>query len=127
MATEEQKEIIPILRPGSAPRDEYPGGELHWLASRKANGAQELTVGYTVIAVGANNPRHRHPNCEEVLYVLKGDIRHHIEGTTDVLMTTGDCITIPRDRIHQAFNIGERPAELLVAFSSADRETVILV
>ena len=115
-----------VLRRGIAPRDEYPGGELHWLASRKASGAQELTVGYTLIEVGAHNPRHRHPNCEEVLYVLAGEIRHHIEGTADVQMTAGDCITVPRNRIHQAFNIGDRPAELLVSFSSADRETVFV-
>lgn len=126
MENETPKETIPVLRPGNAPRDEYPGGELHWLASRKASGAQELTVGYTVIAVGANNPRHRHPNCEEALYVLKGEIRHHIEGTPDVTMKPGDCITIPRDRVHQAFNIGEQPAELIVAFSSADRETIFV-
>ncbi len=119
-------EAIPVLRQGSAPREDYPGGEIHWLASGKANRARELTVGYTVIAVGGRNPRHRHPNCEEVLYVLAGEIRHHIEGTPDIPMSAGDCITIPRDRVHQAVNIGDRPAEMLVSFSSAERETLFV-
>jgi quercetin dioxygenase-like cupin family protein len=119
-------ESAPVLRRGSAPRESYPGGEIHWLASRKASGAGELTVGFTVIEVGANNPRHRHPNCEEVLYVVAGEIRHHIAGTSDVHMIAGDCITIPRDRVHQAFNVGAYPAELLVSFSNAERETVIV-
>jgi quercetin dioxygenase-like cupin family protein len=119
-------EAAPVLRRGTAPREGYPGGEIHWLASRKASGAGELTVGFTVIDAGASNPRHRHPNCEEVLYVIAGEIRHHIAGTADVRLTAGDCITIPRDRVHQAFNVGDRPAELLVSFSSAERETIIV-
>jgi quercetin dioxygenase-like cupin family protein len=117
---------VTVLRRGEAPRESYPGGEIHWLASRKASGAGELTVGFTVIEVGACNPCHRHPNCEEVLYVLAGEIRHHISGTPDVHLTAGDCITIPRDRVHQAFNVGDQPAELLVSFSSAERETIIV-
>lgn len=125
-AEREAKAAAPVLRRGNAPQENYPGGEIHWLAGSKANGAKELTVGFTVIEIGGNNPRHRHPNCEEVLYVLAGRIRHHIEGTADVEMSAGDCITIPRNRVHQAFNIGDRPAELLVSFSSAERETVFV-
>jgi quercetin dioxygenase-like cupin family protein len=60
------------------------------------------------------------------LYVLSGEIRHHIAGTPDVHLTVGDCITIPRDRVHQAINVGDRPAELLVSFSSPERQTVLV-
>lgn len=117
---------VTVMRRGDAPRESYPGGEIHWLASRAANGARELTFGHTIIEVGKSNPLHRHPNCEEVLYVLRGAIEHHIAGTPNVRMAEGDTILVPRNAVHQAVNVGDTPAELLVAFSSPDRQTIIL-
>ncbi len=113
-----------VRRAGDMPSETYPGGEIHWLVSRKATGAQELTLGQTLIEVGQRNPRHRHPNCEEALYVLAGTIEHVIEGTPNVTMRAGDALCVPRDVWHQAINIGPEPVRLLVSFSSADRETV---
>jgi quercetin dioxygenase-like cupin family protein len=109
----------------AAPRENYPWGEIRWPASRAACGARELTLGVTNVATGASNPVHRHPNCEEVLVVLRGEIEHFIEGTPRVRMKAGETIVIPRNLRHQARNVGASEAELLVAFSSAERETVI--
>lgn len=44
-------------------------------------GATELTVGVTRMKAGGMNPAHRHPNCEEVLHVLEGEVEHYCEGT----------------------------------------------
>jgi quercetin dioxygenase-like cupin family protein len=118
--------LIAVMRRGDVPQEAYPGGEIHWLTSRKTNGARELTFGHTVIEVGQRNPLHRHPNCEEVLYVLSGEIEHYIEGTPKERMGPGDTILVPRNLIHQAVNVGASSAQLLVAFSSAERETVII-
>lgn len=112
-------------RAGAVPSETYPGGEIHWLVSGKATGARELTLGQTLIEVGRRNPWHRHPNCEEALYVLAGTIEHVIEGQPNVTMTAGDALCIPRDAWHQAINVGPDPVRLLVSFSSPDRESVI--
>lgn len=113
------------MRKGEVPSEKYPWGEIHWLTSQAANGARELTLGCTTVGPGGQNPLHRHPNCEEVLFVAAGEIEHYIEGTPRVRLKAGECILIPRNRVHQAVNAGPLPAELLVAFSSAERETVI--
>lgn len=113
-----------VRRAGAVPSETYPGGEIHWLVSGKVTGARELTLGQTLIEVGQRNPWHRHPNCEEALYVLAGTIEHVIEGAPNVTLRAGDALCIPRDVWHQAINIGPEPVRLLVSFSSADRETV---
>jgi quercetin dioxygenase-like cupin family protein len=110
----------------SAGRETYSGYGIEWLVSRQVNNAAELTLGRTTIAVGARNPLHRHPNCEEGLYVLSGKVEHLIEGTPSVILESGQAILVPRDLKHRAINIGSEPAVLLVVFSSADRETVIV-
>ena len=117
---------IAVTRKGEVPSDGYGQASIHWLVSKKTNGARELTVGVTTLPVGGSNPRHRHPNCEEALYVLSGEIEHYIEGTPNVRMKAGDMILVPRDLVHQAINIGDAPAELLVSFSSAERESVLV-
>jgi quercetin dioxygenase-like cupin family protein len=119
------KPKIAVMRPDELPKEDYAWGKLQWLTSRKSNGARELTLGHTVVEFGGRNPLHRHPNCEEVLYVIAGEIEHIIEGSPNVWMKAGEAILIPRNAKHQAINIGRGSAELLVAFSSAERETII--
>ena len=116
---------IAVMRPGEVQSERYSWGDIHWLASKAANGAAELTLGVTTVEPGGKNPVHRHPNCEEVLYVISGEIEHFVEGTPRVRMRSGECILIPRNLKHQAINVGRARAQLLVAFSSAERETVI--
>lgn len=116
---------VKVMRVGEVPSDGYAGTSIHWLVSRAANGARELTLGQTTIAPGGRNPLHRHPNCEEALYVLSGEIEHIVEGTPNLRLAAGEAVLIPRDRKHQAINIGSEPAQLLVAFSSSERETVL--
>ena len=76
-----------------------------------------------VIRPGRMNPRHYHPNCDEVLHVLQGEILHTMDDDAAEL-TQGDTVSIPANVIHNARNIGEVDAILLICFSSADRQTV---
>ena len=41
---------------------------------------------------GGSNPAHRHPNCEEVLHVLEGDVEHYVEGIAFAL-----CVVIRKE------------------------------
>ena len=115
-----------VMRSGEVPTDTYGAARLEWLTSRAANGAREISVARTTIGVGERNPRHRHPNCEEVLYVLSGEIEHFVAGTPRVRMTAGEAILVPRDAVHQAFNVGAAPVQVLAIFSHAERESVIV-
>jgi quercetin dioxygenase-like cupin family protein len=119
------KPKVAVMRPTEIPSEDYAWGKLQWLTSKNINGARELTLGHTIVETGGRNPLHRHPNCEEVLYVIAGEIEHIVEGTPNLRMKAGEAILIPRNAKHQAINIGKGPAELLVAFSSSERETII--
>jgi quercetin dioxygenase-like cupin family protein len=101
-----------------------PWGELTWFVSRELKNSDALTVGKAVIKPGFESPRHYHPNCVEVLHVLKGKILHSIEGGKKVEMSEGDTITIPANIPHNAKNIGAEDAVMIVCFSTADRKAV---
>jgi quercetin dioxygenase-like cupin family protein len=98
-------------------------GQLTWYASGKLGNSDDITVGKCVIKPGRENPLHSHPNCAEVLVVQQGRIAHVVEGGKEVEMGAGDVITLPTDLPHKARNLGDEDAVLLIAFTSADRET----
>lgn len=99
-------------------------GSLRWLAGSDVGNAMGLTLGRVVIRVGSANPRHRHPNCEEALYLLNGRLLHTVGDQTFTLQA-GDTLVIPADVPHNAASIGDVDADMIVAYSEGVREFVL--
>lgn len=95
-------------------------GTLHWLASDAVGNATGVTLGRVLINAGDANPRHVHDNCEEVLYLLAGRLRHSI-GEKIVELEPGDVLVVGPGIVHHAEAIGDEPADMIVAYSSAQR------
>jgi quercetin dioxygenase-like cupin family protein len=113
-----------VLRAADVEVGDFDWGSLRWLASRELGNSDEVTTGICVLKPGASNPRHHHPNCEEVLHVLEGRVSHAIEGGGEVELGPGDTLTLPAGAPHSARNVGNQDAVLFVCFSSADRRVV---
>ena len=111
-----------LLRTTEAERIAADWGGLTWHAGRPQGNSTEMTVGMATIKPGCGNPLHSHPNCSEVLVVMRGRIAHVIEDGKEVEMGEGDTITLPATLPHKARNIGDEDAVLLIAFSSANRQ-----
>jgi quercetin dioxygenase-like cupin family protein len=99
-------------------------GRLVWTASRQVGNSQTMSFGRVTIRAGQENPRHRHPNCDEILHLLSGRLEHSLAGETFVL-EAGDTVSIPQGVWHQARAVGEENAEIVICFSSADRLTEV--
>jgi quercetin dioxygenase-like cupin family protein len=114
--------VIPAATIASG-TDRKEWGSLSWFASRALAGTAGLTVGRVVIKAGQSNPRHAHPNCEEVLYLLDGELEH-TAGDEVVHLRPGDALVMKANVFHNARSVGDRDADMLVIFSSGDREFV---
>lgn len=102
----------------------FDWGKLTWNANRILGSSTQMTFGQCCIYPGSENPRHYHPNCEEILHVVSGHILHSLDGEA-FEMKSGDTVVIPSHTIHNARNLSESdPALLIITFSSAQRETV---
>ena len=100
-----------------------PWGSLTWLSNRRLTGAVGTTVGRVVIKRGQQNPRHSHPNTEEVLYLLAGQLEHSL-GDDKVILNAGDTLLVPAGVVHNARSIGEVDADMIVAYNTAERSFV---
>ncbi len=96
-------------------------GTLTWLASQALGNAEGVTLGRVIIKPGETNPKHYHHNGEEVLYLLHGKLKHWI-GDEWVILEAGDTLTIPANHTHYAVNVGDGPADMIVAYSTGDRD-----
>ena len=96
-------------------------GSLTWLASQALGNAEGVTVGRVIIKPGERNPKHSHHNGEEVLYLISGRLEHWI-GDASVVLETGDTLTVPPDVPHYAINVGDVDADMIVAYSTGDRD-----
>jgi quercetin dioxygenase-like cupin family protein len=102
---------------------DYPWGRLTWFASKELKNSDTMTVGQALIRPGQENPMHFHPNCDEILHVLKGRILQ-VAGDKSFEMNEGDTISIPAGIHHSTRNIGKEDAILAISFSSASRQVI---
>lgn len=103
----------------------FPWGSIQWLVSDKRFDGCELTLGHVEIEPGQKNVLHVHPNCDEALYLLEGELLHSV-GDERHRMLPGTAIFIPRNVPHDAVNVGGVVARMVVAYSSGDRQTIML-
>jgi quercetin dioxygenase-like cupin family protein len=97
-------------------------GNLAWLVDANRMEGAEQAFGVVTIDAGQRNPLHRHPNCEELLYVLQGTADHTL-GDDMVQLKAGDIIRIPRGVPHYAQATGDGPLVAVISFSSGNRQT----
>lgn len=101
----------------------FDWGTITWIVSGSLGSSETMTFGKVVIRADQANPIHRHPNCDEILHLLAGELDHMV-GEQTVRMRPGDTLTIPRNTRHRATSIGAEDAVMIVAYSNANRETV---
>jgi len=106
-----------------ADREEFDWGTIHWLVSGKLGSSDSMTFGKVIIKVGQANPHHGHSNCDEILHLLSGRLEHSA-GDEVLRMEPGDTMSIPKGVVHNAKAVGDEDAVMVIAFSSAHRETI---
>ncbi|MFI5379735.1 MAG: cupin domain-containing protein [Tepidisphaerales bacterium] len=115
---------IIVSRPADYRTVSQSWGQLTWFVSADQGNCDSMTVGEATLKPGMESPRHVHPNCDEVLHVIKGTILHSLEDGKQVKMSAGDTVTIPKGIAHNARNIGADDAVMIISFSSAQRKVV---
>jgi quercetin dioxygenase-like cupin family protein len=87
-------------------------GKLGWLSNPPNTGARQLTVIDVNLAPGKGHDFHKHPDQEEVIYVVAGKVEQWIDRDRRTL-GPGDCAFIPAGMVHASFNIGDGNAKIV--------------
>ena len=94
-------------------REQLDWGELGWINRPAMTGTKALTVIEVELKPGHGHNFHKHPDQEEVITVVSGQIEQWLEAEKQILRP-GDSIFIAADIVHASFNVGTEPAKLMV-------------
>ena len=101
-------------------KNEFPWGTIEWLANDEVGNSRELSLARMTLPPGNATDTHIHANCEESIYVVRGEVECSI-GEQRVRMKAGGLSVVPKGAVHGIRNAGEAPAEIILSYSSAAR------
>ena len=102
-----------IFVPGRvAERETLDWGSLAWVSRPQSTEASNLTVIEVTLNPGGGHNFHKHPDQEEVIYVVEGEVEQWLEQESQTLRP-GDSVFIKADIVHASFNNSSTPAKLL--------------
>jgi quercetin dioxygenase-like cupin family protein len=106
---------------GDAPAVESVGewGSAVWLANKALTGSS-ISLLRLLLHPQHSGHKHRHPDADEVLYLIHGQVRVHAGQATQALQA-GDSLSIPAGLVHQIENVGNDNAEMTIAYSTGER------
>jgi quercetin dioxygenase-like cupin family protein len=87
-------------------------GQLRWMSHPPSTGARQLTVIDVALAPGKGHNFHKHPDQEEVIYVIAGKVEQWVDRERCIL-GPGDAAFIPAGTVHASFNAGAADAKLV--------------
>ena len=91
-------------------------GVSHATWAGQADGLRQLSVWRQSLEPGAATPPHRH-DCDEVVLCLAGEGEVQIDGVSH-LFSAGCTVVLPKDSMHQIFNVGRQPLESIGVFGA---------
>jgi quercetin dioxygenase-like cupin family protein len=101
-----------------AERETLAWGTLGWMTRPATAGAANLVVIEVNLLPGHGHNFHRHPDQEEVIYVLEGEVEQWLERERRNLRA-GDAVFIGAGVVHASFNVTAAPARLLAILGPA--------
>lgn len=101
----------------------YDWGSIKWICDMKVTPGSQQSFGYAYVLPGKTNPEHRHTSCQEIIYMLSGELKVWAHGEWMTLVP-GQTMLIPQGVRHLVVNDGWEPAVYIASFSAAVRKTI---
>lgn len=96
--------------------DKHDWGLGRWISHPLSTDPKQLAVLDAIIMPGQRHDFHKHPDQEEVLFVVSGNIEQWIDRAKRIL-GPGDAVFIAPGTVHGSFNTGAGEARVIVIFS----------
>lgn len=90
--------------------------DVRWLVTKDSVGADSTVFGVTMFPPGAKHDIHRHPNVEEVEYLMSGTGIAYV-GDDAVELGPGEAVFVPRNEYHGFENTSD--GEVVMAWCYA--------
>ncbi|MCC6233012.1 MAG: cupin domain-containing protein [Verrucomicrobiales bacterium] len=107
-------------------KEDFKGRTNYWLCRPEVAEARDLQLCRAVLPAGEGHPFHTHPELEEIIYVIAGEVEQWVEREKRRLKP-GEVAHIPRGVVHATFNPTAQDAVILAILSPAAAKGPFLV
>lgn len=97
------------------------GRDHHWYVRPDLVDDSNLLAVVGEFPEGGVHPFHKHPNMEELIYLLEGKLEQWVEDEM-FQMEQGDTVHIPADMVHASYNAGSETMKMLAILFPADAD-----
>ncbi len=101
--------------------EQLPGRTHHWYTRPNTAQSDSLVFVRAQLAPGFSHGFHKHPEMDEIIYVLSGELEQWYEQDKQVLKA-GDAIYIPKGVIHGSYNVSDAEVDFLAILTPAKIE-----
>ncbi|MCS7014746.1 MAG: cupin domain-containing protein [Gemmatales bacterium] len=98
--------------------EQLPWGPHDWLCRPGLVEAEQLLLVRVHMPPGKAHAFHRHPEMEEIIYILEGTAEQWVDREKRIL-GPGEIAHIPKDVVHGTYNIGSQTLHFLAILSPA--------
>jgi oxalate decarboxylase/phosphoglucose isomerase-like protein (cupin superfamily) len=100
------------------PERGWLGMDVRWLVTKDTVGASKTVFGVTFFPPGSKHELHRHPNAEEVEYLISGSGIAYVDADA-VGMGPGDAVFVPQNAYHGFENTSDAEAVMAWYYAGA--------
>ena len=95
-------------------------GSMCWLMEDRLVPNAELSVARMTVNGAATSPTHRHPNCNETITLIAGNVTCIVDDH-EYPIKAGDVVFVPKGSAHAIRNETNQAAVAIVAYSAGTR------
>ncbi|MEY4243850.1 MAG: hypothetical protein RLZZ245_1435 [Verrucomicrobiota bacterium] len=102
----------PFITEAEAIQEDFKGRTNYWMCRPEITNAKDLQVCRAILPAGESHNFHHHPELEEVIYVIEGEIEQWV-GAEMKRLQVGEVAHMLPGVVHATFNVSDKDAVIL--------------
>lgn len=116
----------PFITEAEALKEDFKGRTNYWMCRPEITNAKDLQICRAVLPPGEGHDFHHHPELEEAIYVLEGEIEQWV-GEECRRLKVGECAHMEAGVVHATFNPSDQDAVILAILSPGSQDGPFMV
>lgn len=106
----------PFITEANALKEDFKGRTNYWMCRPEITNARDLQLCRAILPPGEGHDFHHHPELEEAIYVLEGEVEQWVDREMQTL-GRGEVAHILPGVVHATFNASDKDAVILAILS----------
>ncbi len=117
---------LSFITEAEAMKENFKGRTNYWMCRPEITHAKDLQICRAVLPAGEGHAFHHHPELEEAIYILEGEVEQWV-GREKRILKAGELAHISAGVVHGTYNVSQRDAVILAILSPGSQTGPFIV